>query len=84
MTLLLQSQRPNQLRVTTLATAVYLSHLRSPTLLILYRLPKCLRNEGCFINQFSPLVIYLNFEANMMTQKLIKKRSYSQSCASFL
>ena len=44
------------------------------------RLPKCIRNEGCFINKFSPLIIYLDFEATMTTHKLIKKRSYCKSC----
>ena len=32
------------------------------------------------INKFSPLIIYLDFEASMTTHKLIKKHSYRQSC----
>ena len=32
------------------------------------------------INKFSPLIIYLDFEATMTTHKLIKKHSYRQSC----
>ena len=80
--LLLQSDRLNRLRVTPLATTVYLSHQPnsiSSHHLSSIRLPKCKRNEGCFINKISPLNIYLDFEATMATHKLIKKRSYSQS-----
>ena len=32
-----------------------------------------------FFNRFSPLIIYLDFEAAMMIHKLIKKRNYRQS-----
>ena len=32
------------------------------------------------INKFSPLIVYLEIEATMTTHKLIKKRSYHQSC----
>ena len=32
------------------------------------------------INKFSPLIIYLDFEATTATHKLIKKRIYRQSC----
>ena len=60
-----------------------LSHLPNPTPshhLSSIRLPKCIRNEGCFINKFSPLIIYLDFKATMATHKLKKKLSYRQSC----
>ena len=62
---------------------VYLSHLPNPTsshYLSSIRLLKCIRNEACFINRFSPLIIYLDFKATMTTHKLIKKCSYRQSC----
>ena len=62
---------------------VYLSHLPNPTsshYLSSIRLLKCIRNEACFINKFSPLIIYLDFKATMTTHKLIKKCSYRQSC----
>ena len=48
----LQNERLNELRFTPLATTVYLSHLPNPTPshhLSCMRLPKCVRNEGCFI-----------------------------------
>ena len=49
----LQNERLNELRFTPLATTVYLSHLPNPTPggyhLSCMRLPKCARNEGCFI-----------------------------------
>ena len=51
-TLLLQIERPNKLRLTPLATTVYRSHPPSPTPshnLSFNRFPKCIRNEGCFI-----------------------------------
>ena len=60
--LLLQSDRLNQLRVTPLAITVYLSHQTNPISshhLFSIRLPKCKRNEACFINKISPLNIYL-------------------------
>ena len=82
-TLLLQSERLNQLRVTPLNTTVYLSHLPNLTpshCLSSIRLSKCIRNEGCFIYKSSPLIIYFDFKATITTRKLIKKRSYRQSC----
>ena len=33
-----------------------------------------------YINKFSPLIIYLDFEATMTTHKLTKKQRYRQSC----
>ena len=51
-TLLLQSQRLNQMRVTPLAVAVYLSQLPNPSPshhLSSICLPECLQNKGCFI-----------------------------------
>ena len=51
-TLLLQSERLNKLRFTRLPTTVYLSQLPRPTPshnLSSNRLPKCIRNKGCFI-----------------------------------
>ena len=51
-TLLLQSERLYQLRLKLLATIVYLPHLPNTTTsdhLSFVRLPKCIRNEGCFI-----------------------------------
>ena len=51
-TLLLTSKCLIQLRLTPLATTVYLSHLPNPSPshhLSSIRLPKCIRNEGCFI-----------------------------------
>ena len=59
-----------------------LSHLPNPTsshYLSSIRLLKCIRIEACFINKFSPLIIYLDFKATMTTHKLIKKCSYRQS-----
>ena len=50
-TLLLQGKRLNELRLTSLTTIVYLSHLRNPTPshhLSSVSLPKCIRNERCF------------------------------------
>ena len=50
--LLLQSEQLNPLRVTPLATTAYLSHLFNPTPikhLSSIRLPKCKRNERCFL-----------------------------------
>ena len=55
-------KRLNQLRLKPLATNVYLSQLPNPTPshhLSSIHLAKCIRNEGCFINKFSPLIIYL-------------------------
>ena len=49
--LLLQSKRLNKLRLTPLATTVFLSHLPDPTPthhLSSIRLPKCIRNERRF------------------------------------
>ena len=49
--LLLHSERLNQMRLTLLATIVYLSHLPNPSPshhLSFICLPKCVRNEGCF------------------------------------
>ena len=53
-TLLFQSEELNRLRLAPLATTVYLSHLPNPTpshQVSSIRLPKCIRNEGCFIFQ---------------------------------
>ena len=50
--LLLQSEHFNQLKLTPITTTIYLSHLPYPTHshhLSSIRLPKCIRNEGCFI-----------------------------------
>ena len=50
--LLLQSECLTQLRLKPLATIAYLSQLPNPTPsnhLYSNRLPKCIRNEGCFI-----------------------------------
>ena len=51
-TLLLESERLYKLRLKLLATIVYLPHLPNTTTsdrLSFARLPKCIRNEGCFI-----------------------------------
>ena len=51
-TLLLQSECLNQLRLTPLVITVYLSHLLNPIPshhLSSVCLPKCIRNEKCFI-----------------------------------
>ena len=51
-TLLFQSERLNQLKLTPLATTVYPSHLPNPIHrhhLSSIRLLNCIRNEGCFI-----------------------------------
>ena len=60
------------MRLKPLATNVYLSQLPNPTPshhLSSIRLAKCIRNEGCFINKFSPLIIYLDFEVKLTTHK---------------
>ena len=52
--LLFQSERLKWTKVTPIATTVYLSHLPNPTPshhLSSIRLPKCIRNEGCFFYQ---------------------------------
>ena len=51
-TILLQSKRLNQLTLTQPVATVYLSHLLNPTPshgLFSIRLPKCIKNEWCFI-----------------------------------
>ena len=51
-TFLLQSECLNHLRLTALASTVYLSYLPNPTLshrLSCVRWSKCIRNERCFI-----------------------------------
>ena len=81
--LLLQIEPCDLLILTPLTTTVYLSHLPNPNLshqLPSIRLPKFVRNGGCFINKFSHLIIYLDFEASMTTHELITKRSYRQNC----
>ena len=52
--LLFQSERLKLPKVTPIATTVYLSHLPNPTSshhLCSLRLPKCIRNEGCFFKE---------------------------------
>ena len=51
-TFLLQTKRLNQLTLTPLTTTVYLSHLSNPTPshhLSSIHLPKCMKNDGCFM-----------------------------------
>ena len=52
---------------------------RSLLLMLLYA-SKVMQASTHNINKLSPLNIYLDFEATMTTHKLVKKRSYRQSC----